>query len=204
VAVINGYLTEVQFRDELADTGAKLDQSLIEKAINATSRGIDRFCGRRFWQDPNAVPRVYRPKDPYEVLVDDISTATGLVVATDTGGDGSWATVWNAADYQLEPLNSDAEGGAFSWTKITAIGGRTFPVGGLRPTLRAITRFGWSALPDDVNEAAVLRSVALFRRKEAPFGVAGFGEFGAVRITRRDPDVLELLEPYVRITRPDI
>jgi hypothetical protein len=28
-------------------------------------------------------------------------------------------------------------------------------------------------------------------------GVATFGDFAALRVTRRDPDVMELLAPYV-------
>jgi hypothetical protein len=43
----------------------------------------------------------------------------------------------------------------------------------------------------------MLKAASLFKRKDAPFAVAGFSEFGAVRIGRNDPDVLELLGGYV-------
>jgi hypothetical protein len=34
--------------------------------------------------------------------------------------------------------------------------------------------------------------------KDAPFGVAGFGEFGAVRV-RNNPRAMALLQPYRRL-----
>jgi hypothetical protein len=38
----------------------------------------------------------------------------------------------------------------------------------------------------------------VFKRADSPLGVAGFGEFGVVRVTQLDPDVKALLEPYRR------
>lgn len=208
MAVTNGYCTVAQVRDHLGDSGSKLDVDLLENAINAASRAIDRFCGRKFWQEATTSARTYRPGDPLTAIVDDISSTTGLVIKTDTTGDGTWATTWDSGDYQLEPLNSDvvASGSTvtpYAWWRIVAIDEKSFITGGLRASLQVTARFGWSAVPDDVTEAAILKAVALFRRKDAPFGVAGIGDFGPVRITRRDPDVTELLTPYVRYSRVD-
>lgn len=201
MAVTNGYCTVAELRDQLGDTGSKLDLDLLEHAINATSRAIDRYCGRRFWQDSTVQTREYRITDPYVAWVDDISTETGLVIKTDTAGDYSWATTWTTDDYDLEPENADKDGAAHAWWRIIAIGTKTFPIHARRKTLQVTARFGWSAVPDDVNEAAILKAAGLFRRKDAPYGIAGFGEMGnAVRITRRDPDVMELLNNYVKYT----
>lgn len=200
--ITNGYCTVKEVQAQLGDTDGKLSVPLLEQAITATSRAIDKYCGRRFWQDETVKVRVYPSADPWSVAVDDISTATGLIVATDTGHDGGYATVWDADGYQLEPLNADADGGAYAWTQVAAVGSLRFPCGRYahrrRPAVQVTARFGWSAIPDDVNEAAILKAVSLFRRKDAPFGVAGFGDFGAVRI-RRDPDVEALLAPYVPV-----
>lgn len=197
----NPYCLVADVRSQLTDADSKLDAALIERAINATSRAIDRYCGRRFWQDATVQVRTYRPDDPCMARVDDISTATGLLVATDTGDDGVFETSWTiGTDFQLEPLNASADGGAFAWTKLGAVGTKRFVCSrwSRRPTLQVSAKFGWSAVPDDVNEAAILKAVSLFRRKDAPFGVAGFSEFGPVRITRRDPDVVDLLAPFQR------
>jgi hypothetical protein len=198
MALTNPYCQVADVRSQLGDSASTLDTSLIEKAIAATSRAIDRYCNRRFWQDPAPVTRLYTALDPCVVDVDDISTAAGMIVKVDTGGDGTYATTWATTDYQLRPLNADADGGAFSWRQIAALGGKTFPCcryGG-HPALQVTAQWGWSAIPDDVVEAAVLKSVSLFMRKDAPFGVAGFGDFGPVRITKRDPDVTDLLSPF--------
>jgi hypothetical protein len=209
MAVVNGYATVAELREHLGDTGSKLDTELLERSIEAASRAIDRHCGRRFWQEATTSARTYRPVDPLTVIVDDISTTTGLAIKTDTTGDGTWATTWDSADYQLEPLNADvvatgSTGDPYAWWRIVAIDDKTFITGTLRASLQVTARFGWSAVPDEVQEAAILKAVALFRRKDAPFGIAGIGDFGPVRISRRDPDVTELLAPYVRYARPEI
>lgn len=208
MAVVNGYASLAQLREHYADT-TNLTAALLERAINAASRAIDRYCGRRFWLDAAVTTRVYRPQDPYEVEIDDIGTSTGVIIKTDTTGDATWATTWDAADYQLEPLNSEVVAAGdtvtpYAWWRIAAIDDKTFPVvTSRRTTLQITAKFGWSSVPVDVEEACILQAASLFKRKEAVFGVAGFGEFGAVRITRRDPDVVELLDPFVRVTKPD-
>lgn len=208
MAAVNTYATVQQLRDELGDDGAKLDNGLLEKAINAASRAIDRFTGRRFWSDAQATSRVYRPRVPEAALTDDIATAAGLAVATDTDGDGVYETTWTADEFLLEPRNLDvvASGDTvtpFAWWRLLAVDDRSFPVHSLRPTLQVTARFGWSAIPDEVTEAAVLKAVGLFSRKNAPYGIASFSEFGPVRVSRSDPHVMELLQPFIRITRPD-
>ena len=194
------YCTVAQLRAELGDDGAVLPETLLQKAVTAASRAVDGWCGR----PPGAfglselTSRLYRPCDPVTVAVDDIGSREGLTVATDDDGDGVFETIWDATEYVLEPLNADTRGTAYAWQAITAVGARRWPCGSLRPALRVTARWGWSAVPDDVTAATILRAVALFKRKEAPYGVAEFGEFGPVRISRQDTDVISLLTPYRR------
>ena len=196
----NGYCSEAQLREHLGDDGGQLPEALLTRAINATSRAVDRFCGRRFWQDSTVQAKVYRIDDPQIAWVDDISTTTGLIVATDTTGDGSYATTWTSDQYQLEPLNADTESTAHAWWRIVAIDTELFPVHELRTTLRVTAKFGWSAIADDIEEASLLKSASLFKRRGAVFGVESFGEFGGVRISAaRDPDVAALLHPFVKM-----
>lgn len=199
MAVTNGYCSLAELQQHFGDAGSKLDEDLLERAINATSRAIDRHCGRRFWQDSVVQAKVYRPRDADIAWVDDISTTTGLIIATDETDDGTFATTWASTDYQLEPLNAQTDSVGYAWWRIGAVDRYRFPLHNLRATLRVTAKFGWSDIPDEVNEACILRAAALFKRKEAVFGVAGFGDFGVVRIGRRDPDVMELLHPYVKI-----
>lgn len=208
MAEVNAYATAAQLRTQLGDEATNLTAALLERAVNAASRAIDNHCGRRFWIDAAVVTRQYRPDDACSVFVDDIATRTGVIVKTDTAGDGSYATTWDSTDFDLEPRNADvvaagSTGPAFSFWQITAIDDKTFPLSSRRATLQVTAKFGWSAVPVDVEEACLLKAASLFKRKDAPFGVAGFGDFGAVRITRRDPDVIDLLSGFVRFTRPE-
>lgn len=208
MAVTNGYCTRAQLQEHFGDTITAIDVDLLDRAINAASRAIDRHCGRRFWMDAAVVARQYRPGDAYSVFVDDIATSAGVIVKTDTTGDGTYATTWDSNDFDLEPRNaavvaSGSTGDAYSFWQITAIDDKTFPLHDRRATLQVTAKFGWSAVPVDVEEACILKAASLLKRKDAPFGVAGFGDFGVVRI-RRDEDVFRLLHPYVRHARPEV
>lgn len=202
MTITNGYVTAEELREHFGDDRNQLPTGPLERAIEATSRAIDRHCGRRFWPDSTVQTRTYRPDDAYIAWVDDISTTTGLVVKTDTTGDYTWATTWTInTDFHLEPRNIDqGDTSAYSWTKIVAIDTELFPVATYRDTLQVTAKFGWSAVPDDIVYACLLKSASLFKRRDAVFGVAGFNQFGPVRINREDRDLQDLLRPYMRMT----
>lgn len=198
------YATVAELRASIGDDVRQAaDAGLLEQALRSASRAVDDYCGRpgrKFWLDATVSARAFRPDDPWCAWVDDFGTATGLVVKTDTSGDGTWATTWQASDYQLEPLNAAAGGGAYAYNRIVAVGNQFFPqVYGRRPTLQVTARWGWSQVPDPVRTATTLLAARLFRRKDAVFGIdsgASFGDFGPIRITRSDADVMSLLAPY--------
>lgn len=50
----------------------------------------------------------------------------------------------------------------------------------------------------NVRLACLMHAARLYKRKNSPEGVAGFGEFGTVRVSRFDPDVEDLLSPFFR------
>lgn len=57
-------------------------------------------------------------------------------------------------------------------------------------------RYVLSTPPTDEQELAIIMQVAaLWARRHSPGGVAGFGEYGPVRISRIDPDIERLLVP---------
>lgn len=194
MAVVNGYCTVAEVRSQLTDSSSKLDAALLEKAVNGTSRAIDEYCGRRFWQDAAPAARLYVAGCRDRLEVADISTQVGLLVEVDPGRSGTWTTL-DAADYHLEPLNADMDGSAYAWWTLVIDSGAGLPVS-KRPLVRITARWGWSAVPDQVSSAAVLKAVSLFKRKDAPFGIAGFADFGGVRISREDPGVVGLIYPF--------
>jgi hypothetical protein len=40
----------------------------------------------------------------------------------------------------------------------------------------------------------------LFKRYDSPLGVAGFGDIGAIRVGRIDPDVDALIMPFKKVS----
>lgn len=205
MALTNAYATVAEVRDHLGDSSSLLDLDVLERAINGASRAIDTHCRRGvtqrtgFWQDSSTAIRTYILDSAEVCYVDDISTRTGVVVKTGSDGITFGTTLTVDTDYILEPRNADkfasATFDAYAFWKIRFLN-QTLTIDANRPTLQVTARHGWSAVPPEVNEACILKSASLFKRKDAPFGVAGFGEFGAVRIGRSDPDVIELLHEF--------
>ena len=54
-------------------------------------------------------------------------------------------------------------------------------------------------VPTNVKVACIYTALETFKLKGAPFGVAGFGEFGPIRV-RDNPRVMAMIEPYRRYT----
>ena len=166
----------------------------LNSSLAAASRGIDRATGRRFWLDADPVQRTYNPRgrivresDGDLFLVDDIGNVAGLVV--ETGSGTSWSAV---TDYETGPENAIADG-----KPITGLL-RTLGTWGLTTTrLRVTARFGWPAVPDEVTEAALIQASRLYKRKDSPEGIIGSAEWGVRNLSRRDPDVWALIEPFI-------
>ena len=99
---------------------------------------------------------------------------------------------------------------------------RMVPSASRLPSLRrrascAITRAarpalvdGFQTLPgvfsaDGVDRGSALLAAALFRRKDAPFGIAGGGEVGqAIQLAAMDPQAKLLLMPFRRLAIVDL
>lgn len=166
---------------------------LLLSALGAASRGIERATGRRFWLDPEPVTRTYNPRrrlvpeaDGELLLTDDIGTDDMVV---EVGSGTSYSAV---TDYETWPENALADG-----KPITGLL-RVFGIWAVTGTrIRITTRFGWPAEPDPIPEASLIQAARLYRRADSPEGVTGSAEWGVVRVSRRDPDVWNLIEPYI-------
>jgi hypothetical protein len=207
--VVNGYTDLYTLKLWLGITGSSAD-TLLTASLNAASRAVDGYCQRRFWLDPTPVARTFRPDTLLDIDLirqdpsgGDIGSTTGLVVATDPSGDGTYEVVWASTDYQLLPANAArAYPQPKPWTALRAVGTKTFPwlINTWLTRLDRVqitARWGWPEVPDAVTEATLIKAARLYHRKDSPQGVLGFGEFGAVRVTQRDdPDVCLLLDDY--------
>jgi len=82
-------------------TGTALDRRLL-LLIEDVSRGVDRFSNRQFFILEEQ--RQYDGDGKDELLVSDL-IAVGTL-EEDSNADGTFNTVWNAADYRLWPYNA--------------------------------------------------------------------------------------------------
>ena len=195
-----------EMKDRLGITDTSEDYGL-QTSIAASAGWINEYCGRHFNRVTEA--RTYAPHDIWLLETDDIVPGTPIAVAIDQDGDGVFEEAWTqGVDYQLRLgdglYNVSATGIARPYRQIQVIGsGRWFPFTWPYAPLNRVqvtTTWGWPAVPWQVAEANRILAADLFRSKDAPFGVAGMGDLGIVRI-QSNPWLAELLRPFVSATR---
>jgi hypothetical protein len=190
----NEYATRDELKGQLSiplDDATKDDR--LDKALKSASRSIDRTTGRRFWLDATAQTRTYRLADRIVcepdgdvLLVDDIGATVGMVVET-----GSGSSFTAVTGYETTPDNALADG--YAVTGLLRVNGTW---GTATTRVRVTAKFGWPTVPDDIVQACLIQASRLFKRADSPEGVMGSSEWGVVRLSRRDPDVWALIEPY--------
>jgi hypothetical protein len=169
--------------------------TLLNQALSAACRSIDKHCGRRFYKDDAPSARIYRPgrrvtwdRDGELLLVDDIADTTGMIVESGTPVGNSWTAF---TDYETHPDNALALG-----EPVTGLLRLAWWFGGYGLRIRVTAIWGWPAVPDNVVQAALIQAARFYRRKDSPEGVLGSADWGAIRVSRLDPDVQELLSDF--------
>lgn len=166
---------------------------LVDQAIRAASRLIDKRTGRRFYTDAVPVARTFttagrvyydRVSGGYQLLIPDLADDTGMSV--EFGSGSSWVVT---TGFTAGPDNALLLGRPI--TRLANLGG--WGTAGIRIT----ALWGWPAVPDEVQLAASLLAARLYRRKDSPQGVIGGGDFGPVRVSRIDPDVEALISDLI-------
>jgi len=196
MALGDPYATTAELKTRLGITDSTDDTQLGE-ALSVASRAVEKVCRRQFNKTTTASARVYDPDHCHLVVVDDFHTTTDLAVKYDSAADGTYETTVTSANYELRPLNGivDGESGWPYW-QIHAVN-LAFPTGTGRASMQVTAQWGWNAVPAGVKEATLVVAEETFKLKDAPFGVAGFAEFGVVRL-RQNPKAMEWLTPYRR------
>jgi len=173
-----------------------VDDSLINMAGSAASSLIDGYCGRTFGTVSEV--RYFAPDNGYLLQVDDLA-GTAITVESSTVSDQVFDVTWAATDYQLEPLNAYADGLGWPYTRLRAIDTRLWPYAWGEATVRITGTWGWPAIPAQITQAAVIQAMRIYKRLDSPLGVAGFGDMGAMRVSKGlDPDVAQLVAPFVK------
>ena len=204
MAITNGYATLTQIKNYLSISDST-DNDLLEDLIESASRSIDRIANRRFYADSSASARLYRAYSDVFVYTDDISSTTGLVVAVDENGNGTYSkTLTLNTDFIMDPLTASALGRPF--TQLTMVSNtESWPIfpgltqNGLRPGVQVTAKWGWPSVPDDITVATLTLTADQYKRKDAPGGVLGLGDLGVIRMSPVGRDVAQIVRAYKKI-----
>jgi len=170
-----------------------VDDAQVASALTAASRSVDQHCRRQFGatEAPElrhyvALRRRAHGSSPLLVVpIDDLMSVDDLIVDVD-GVEVVPASYW--------PLNATQNGKP--WTRLTLPAGVSCDGGPVAIT----ATWGWAEVPDTIKAAALLQAARVFKRQDAPFGVAGSPELGSeLRLLAKvDPDVAVMLAGYTR------
>lgn len=159
----------------------------LRAAAAAACGWVDSYCGRSFEFAGREV-RTFSASSPTTVTITDAAKVRSV-----TAAGVEWpTTAWEA----VAPRRWSTVDTPWPATKIVAIG-RSWPSG--RRAVSVDADWGWEDVPPAVAMATLMMALRLYKRRDAWEGVAGGGEFGAVRLSRIDPDVAALLRPFKRI-----
>ena len=201
----NEYVTAAVLKAEL-NIGDSDDDTRIDRVRENVSRLIDDYCGfptRQFYAGSPGEVRYYTADgDPTFLWVDDFSAVTA--VELDASGDGTFETSLDVTagtgDVHRYPYNAAGLNRPYIALELSSNATTSFP--SARRGVKVTGTFGFPAIPEVVEEAALIQSARIFQRaRQSPYGIAQVPtlEAGSARLMARlDPDVEVMLKPLVR------
>lgn len=196
------YVGLEEMRDRLGTAMDSTDDYALQTAIATATGWINEYCGRAFNRVTET--RTYQPADIWLLDTDDIVPGTPITMKVDQDGDGIYEDTWTqGTDYQLRygpgRYNGAVTGVARPFRQLQVTGGKwlpfTWPYARL-DRVQIATTWGWPQVPWQVTEAARILSADLFKLKDAPFGIAGSSDLGAIRV-QANPWLVENLRAFV-------
>lgn len=199
VPIGSAYASLASFKAWMGVPDSKTDKDAeFQRRLNSSASDINRWCHRQFGRDEVASVRTFRP-DRFGVDVHDFWTDEDLAITPYLGQTAG--TAWDVSTLVLEPLDGivDMVPG-WPFNRISTLSyGVTHPLVTAMfytaSTLQISARWGWADVPENVETANMILASSDNKSKDAPFGVAAFGDY-AVRI-RSNPIAQEKLEPYI-------
>lgn len=190
------YVTTTDLKSYLRITGAA-DDAQLQLAVTSASRAVDSTTYRQFGQVAAAEARTYTARWDgsicrWVIVVDDLMDATGLTVVIEAGP---------ITLFSKNPANAAQRGRP--WTRIVVSDDSTVKPKGEAGEVTVTGKWGWTAVPDTVKQATLLQASRFFKRRDAPFGIAGSPDTGSEMrlLAKVDPDVAVALKPYIRWLR---
>jgi hypothetical protein len=162
------------------------DEAEASLAVSAASRAVDFTCRRQFGRVDAPEAKSYRARPTglygaYVLDIDDVAAGDVSGVLIDGEAPATLPQFW--------PLNAPVK------TRMAAPGRGTYAV-----TLP----WGWPEVPRTIEQATLIQANRFFKRRDAPFGVAGSPDSGTEMrlLARLDPDVALMVRKYQRHARP--
>jgi hypothetical protein len=103
---------------------------------------------------------------------------------------GVLGSAYDSTSYRPGPLNAEVAQEPYHFIEGTSLSWGYASVDAV---------WGWPTIPVAVNQANLLKAARIYKRRESVNATLGFDEF-ALRITREDADVMDLLSPYRWVT----
>lgn len=168
------YVTTPELSDYLRNT-IVADEVEIAAALSAAENAINSYCQRTFTVPTAATTRTFVGYRNYELDVPDIANTTGLVIV-DAG------ETLTASDYQLEispgvtgPIGVD--GRNWPYVRIQRITGCWDVNDHQQATISVTARWGWPAIPAEVEMATKLLARDYLLARDTGFGIVQVGDF---------------------------
>jgi hypothetical protein len=187
---MSSYVTLAQFKDYARNEITASDDTVLQLALDSAEMLINNFCGRTFYVAGAASARSYSPatRGAKVLPIHDCTSVTSIVEMNLT---------LDTSTYQLEPLNGITPAGdSRPYDRIRRYGSVWF-WDDSKARIVVTATWGWASTPYRVQEATYIVAKDIYQQRNTNAGVAGFGEFGAVRV-RMNPIAIDLLTPLRR------
>jgi hypothetical protein len=177
----------------------------ITMAIATASLAVTRYCGQHFYQV--AETRTFTYDNIYEFDIDPLVSLTAFNL--DYNGTFDYNTAWTQdVNFQLiqakDSYNANDYGVPRPYTHVQVVGQGSGGITQFLPFIWPFTNknrvqitgtWGWAVVPMNVTMATLIFATDIFKLKDAPFGVDGFGDM-SMRVSS-NPLIVELLKDFV-------
>lgn len=186
MALGDPYATATDLKNRLGLTQTTpAEDDRLKGAVFTATQEVDTFCNRQFNSSGTEEERAFFTSSPGVVFTDDFHTEPSVVKKVEIHGGGITATTQLVdTEYQLEPLENLRGPYGYAapqWLirNTSAVGWPVWPSNG---HILVTATWGWANVPEAVKQATLLMAEDYYKMRDAPFGIANWGEFGAVRV----------------------
>jgi hypothetical protein len=189
-------LAMLKSRMGIPDAQTARDTELTQR-LRSASQDINSWTHRQFGRAEDVSTRTF-PVGRTGVDTHDFWTTDGLVITPYLGTTAG--TDWDVATLALEPTDGIVnQVPGWPYRRVAMSGSGVHPIWAAATwrgyTVQVTAKWGWENVPEPVVTSCLMLAVMDDKAKDAPFGVAGFGDFG-IRI-RANPMVEQKLRDYV-------